>query len=449
MGEENSINSRRWVAAIAGVAVLVGLYVISRHNYLLFHTLGEGFSIAVACGIFMVAWNSRRFLDNNYVLLLGMAFLFIAGMDLLHSLAYRGMNIFEDRSANLPTQLWVAARYIQAITLAIAPFLIGRKVRAEHILSVYAAVTAILLLSIFYWKNFPVCFVEGQGLTPFKKISEYVISLMLAASAYALYLKRDAFEKKVLHFLYGAIFTTIAAELAFTFYINAYGFSNLVGHFLKIVAFFLIYKAVIETGLREPYSLLFRNLKDSEDRFRSFSEASFEGIVISEGGKLLDMNPQAAVMFGYESPSDMIGINGFKLVAPESHENVKRIVTEESEELYEATFVKRDGSKFDAEVLGRMFDYHGRRVRVAAIRDITERKLAEDKIKLNEARIEALYELSQMTGVPMMELSAFVLEHAVELTKSKIGFIGFVISLFISKSPRRAYGQRPLDSANQ
>jgi PAS domain S-box-containing protein len=105
---------------------------------------------------------------------------------------------------------------------------------------------------------------------------------------------------------------------------------------------------------------------------------------------------------------------------------VKRIVTEESEELYEATFLKKDGSEFDAEVYGKMFDYHGRRVRVAAIRDITERKRAEEELKLSEARFEALYQLSQMTGVPMTELSAFVLERAVELTKSKVGFIGFM-----------------------
>jgi hypothetical protein len=281
MGEGKTMSSYRWGAALAGLAVLVGLYVISRHNYLLFHTLAEGFSIAVACGIFMVAWNSRRFLDNNYILFLGMAFLFVAGMDLVHTLAYKGINIFEDRSANLPTQLWIGTRYMQAITLLIAPFFVGRRVRAEYIFSGYAAVTALLLLSIFHWKNFPVCFVEGQGLTPFKLASEYVISLVLVASAYVLYLKSDAFEKKVLHLLYGAIFATIAAELAFTLYISAYGFSNLVGHYLKIIAFYLIYKAVIETGLREPYSLLFRNLKESEDRFRSFSEASFEGIVIS------------------------------------------------------------------------------------------------------------------------------------------------------------------------
>jgi len=58
---------------------------------------------------------------------------------------------------------------------------------------------------------------------------------------------------------------TIASELAFTFYIDAYGFSNLVGHCFKILSFYFIYKALIETGLSKPYDLLFRNLKKSEE----------------------------------------------------------------------------------------------------------------------------------------------------------------------------------------
>ena len=44
-------------------------------------------------------------------------------------------------------------------------------------------------------------------------------------------------------------------------YVSVYGLSNLIGHFFKIVSFYLIYKAIIETGLVKPYDLLFRDLK--------------------------------------------------------------------------------------------------------------------------------------------------------------------------------------------
>jgi len=57
--------------------------------------------------------------------------------------------------------------------------------------------------------------------------------------------------------------------LAFTLYADVYGLSNLIGHYLKIISFFLIYKAVIETGLRKPFALLFRELKQSENSLKT------------------------------------------------------------------------------------------------------------------------------------------------------------------------------------
>jgi PAS domain S-box-containing protein len=56
--------------------------------------------------------------------------------------------------------------------------------------------------------------------------------------------------------------------LAFTFYVDVYGLSNLIGHYLKIISFYLIYEAIFETGLTRPYALLFRNLKQNEEALR-------------------------------------------------------------------------------------------------------------------------------------------------------------------------------------
>ena len=57
-----------------------------------------------------------------------------------------------------------------------------------------------------------------------------------------------------------SIIATVFSELAFTFYISVYGLSNLSGHFLKLGAFYFIYRAIIETGLMRPYDLIFRDL---------------------------------------------------------------------------------------------------------------------------------------------------------------------------------------------
>ena len=63
----------------------------SRFSYLLFHTIAKLFSVLIAFSTFLLAWNSRRFLDNNYLLFLGIALPFIGGVDLLHALSFPGM----------------------------------------------------------------------------------------------------------------------------------------------------------------------------------------------------------------------------------------------------------------------------------------------------------------------------------------------------------------------
>jgi hypothetical protein len=72
----------------------LGLFLTSTYNYLLFHSLSEIASILVMYSVFIVAWNTRRFLDNNYLLFIGIAYLFVGSIDLIHTLGYQGMGVF-------------------------------------------------------------------------------------------------------------------------------------------------------------------------------------------------------------------------------------------------------------------------------------------------------------------------------------------------------------------
>ena len=263
---------KNYLSILLGLLILFGFYLTTLHSYLLFHSLAELFSIVVACGIFIVAFNARGFLDNHYFLFLGIAYLFVAALDLLHTLAYTGMGVFPGYGTNLATQLWIASRYAESIPLLIAPLFVGRKLRIDFVFVAFAAFFALVLGSIFSWHIFPDCFVEGVGLTPFKKISEYVICLILIASIGMLVSKRKAFDAQVIQMLVASLVVTVCSELSFTFYVHAYGFPNLTGHFFKIISFYLIYKAIVQMGLFEPYKLLFRNLKQSEDRLRRAHE---------------------------------------------------------------------------------------------------------------------------------------------------------------------------------
>ena len=121
--------------------------------------------------MFAVAWNLSRFSTNGYLTYVGIAYLSVAGLDLVHTLAFKGLGVFPAYGANLPTQLWIAARGMEALSLLIAPVFLLRRVRPWPTLLSYLAVTAALLVVIFLLDAFSTCYVEGgpyPGLTPFK-----------------------------------------------------------------------------------------------------------------------------------------------------------------------------------------------------------------------------------------------------------------------------------------
>ena len=125
-------------------------------------------------------------------------------------------------------------------------------------------------------------------------------------------------------------------------------------------------------------------LRESKERYRGLSEAAVEGLAIHEKGIILEANNALARMFGYE-PSEVIGMNALDMTAPECREMLLNNILKGYEEPYEATGLKKDGSKFPVVLTGKNIKHKGREVRVTAITDLTERKLAEEE-KLNLER---------------------------------------------------------------
>jgi PAS domain S-box-containing protein len=467
---KRSVIRKRYMAFIAGLLILGGLYLTSLYSYLLFHSLAEVFSIVVACGIFLVAWNSRRFLENNYLLFAGIAFLFVAGIDLLHTLSYRGMGVFQGYGTDLPTQLWIEARYLESISLFIAPLFLGRPFDTRIVFLTYIGVVTLLLGSIFYWDIFPVCFVDGVGLTPFKKVSEYLICLILVGAIASLNRKRREFDQRVFRLLIASILLTIFSEMAFTFYVDAYGFSNMVGHYSKIISFYLIYKAIIETGLVRPYDLLFRNLKqneevlrESEEKYRTMMEAMVDAVYIcSPDFRVAYMNPAMIRRIGRDATGEVChkAINDLDERCPFCvHDRVREgehveieILSPKDGRFYRVSHspvVHRDGTvskmtiyrditqhkqaeealekaRLDLEqrVVARTFELTESNARLK--QEIAERLRTELALRLDESRLEALMRLNLMADLSIKEATDFVLEEGVRLTESEIGFLGFM-----------------------
>jgi len=134
-------------------------------------------------------------------------------------------------------------------------------------------------------------------------------------------------------------------------------------------------------------------LKDSEERYRALSNATFEAIFISEKGFCIDANQSASDMFGF-THEEFIGIFGTDVITSEYKELVKNKMLAGNEESYEAAGLRKDGSTFPVQIQARMMDYKGKRVRVTAVRDFTHYKKAQEAIKISEEKFRQLFENS-------------------------------------------------------
>lgn len=115
----------------------------------------------------------------------------------------------------------------------------------------------------------------------------------------------------------------------------------------------------------------------AELRYRRLVSATVEGIVIHDGTRVVDANPSFAAMVGF-SLEEIIGQDPFGFIAPEHHDVVRGYITSNYQKPYEVEGVHRDGTRFPVELKGSDFLDEGRKLRVAAVRDITDRRKAHD-----------------------------------------------------------------------
>ncbi len=145
--ESESKKSRLRRDLIEYFILIIGIsltFLLSSYRYLLFHSIAEVISIVISGGIFFIGWNSRKYMNSSFFLIIGTSFLFISVIDLFHTLSYSEMNIFLDYDANLPTQLWIAARYWQSVTYLLASLAINKKVKASYLMGSCMVIVSIL-----------------------------------------------------------------------------------------------------------------------------------------------------------------------------------------------------------------------------------------------------------------------------------------------------------------
>jgi len=124
-------------------------------------------------------------------------------------------------------------------------------------------------------------------------------------------------------------------------------------------------------------------LQESEIRFRQLADATWEGILIHRDGILLDGNQALFDMFGYKT-AEAIGRSILDFIDPEYTEKIVQRLKETTQTSIlhvEGKGRKKDGTVFPIEALGRPITHNNLPARVTAVRDLTERIGAEQKLQ--------------------------------------------------------------------
>jgi hypothetical protein len=168
------------------------------------------------------------------------------------------MNLIVGIETGMATQFWIARRLLEAASLLAATFLGAKTISYVRLNFVYFLVTAGIILSIFT-KVFPVCYIDGIGLTVFKKIAEHLIIIMGIITLLRLKTLRRHFDLVYVKVIGWAIAFGLAAELLFTLYITVYDIVNGIGHL-----FYLFSQqssgriSFVQEGIDKPYTTMFR-----------------------------------------------------------------------------------------------------------------------------------------------------------------------------------------------
>ncbi|HEX7475702.1 MAG TPA: PAS domain S-box protein, partial [Dehalococcoidales bacterium] len=154
-------------------------------------------------------------------------------------------------------------------------------------------------------------------------------------------------------------------------------------------------RAILETELTERKRAQ-EKLAKSEEKYSTIVEKGNDGIIIIQDGIIKFVNAKTSELTGF-SLDETVGKSFLEFIAYDfryitADRYKRRMSGEVIPSNYEAAIVTKNGKITPVELNANRIEYEGKPGDMAFIRDITERKKAEETLKVSEARFRNLVE---------------------------------------------------------
>ena len=241
---------------LLSIAVLVCLSVLSQHNYLLFHSVVEISSVVVACAIFILFWNTRRYLDNGFFLFIGIACLFAGICDLMHVLTYQGISVIPGTGGDESIQFKTAGRWIAGLSFLAAPLFLRRKLRMAPTLAAYS-----IVLGLVFWlvltHVLPDYYTEKGGMTFFEHANRGLTCIVFLAPPLYLLPSEKILDARVFSLLLASLIASAGSELASALSGDFEGVLKVFAHLCEVLSLYShlygIHRSRIDQARGRPF----------------------------------------------------------------------------------------------------------------------------------------------------------------------------------------------------
>lgn len=135
--------------------------------------------------------------------------------------------------------------------------------------------------------------------------------------------------------------------------------------------------------LAEELSHSFGELRQGEERFKILADSTPDAVVLSDDGVICDVNANFERIFGY-TPAEAKGMVATDFITAPYRGEIMQKIREKSEGSYSAVLQRKDGNEFPAELHAKLLPFEARQIRVTAIRDVTEQRRLEEKLRISD-----------------------------------------------------------------